>query len=75
MDCAAAQGLHCGARTHNDYPDVGLAVMSKSFGVVGLFFHHLQMYKVELRSHESTNPTGRPTTRYEINPALIRGKA
>ena len=28
-----------------------------------------------LRSHESSNPTGRPTMQYEINPALIRGKA
>ena len=27
-----------------------------------------------LRSHESTNPAGRPTTQYEINPALIGGK-
>lgn len=28
-----------------------------------------------LRSHESTNPAGRPTTQYEINPALFVGKA
>lgn len=28
-----------------------------------------------LRSHESTNPAGRPTTQYEINPVLIGGKA
>ena len=28
-----------------------------------------------LRSHESSNATGRPTTQYEINPALIGGKA
>lgn len=28
-----------------------------------------------IRSHESTNPTGRPTTQYEINPALFGGKA
>jgi phage/plasmid primase-like uncharacterized protein len=26
-----------------------------------------------LRSHESTNPTGRPTMQYEINPALLGG--
>jgi hypothetical protein len=72
VDCAAVQGLHCGERTHNDYPDGGVAMMSESFGLVGLFFHHLQMYKVELRSRGSTNPTGRPTMQYEINPALIR---
>jgi hypothetical protein len=74
MDCAAAQGLHCGERTHNDYSDGGVAMMSESFRLVGLFFYHLQMYKVELRSHESTNPTGRSTTQYEINRALIRAK-